>query len=371
MAGTTAGLLQVGNALHGSASGQDSSPPTVEAGEDTGILCLAVLLHYLKPAADPDLTKHDHARDERSAAGLVRAAKKCKVNTRADAIKTRQIIRIMRKIPSQKLTIASGLLSCLLFAAPSLVIAGPEEEHIENFPIFYDCPDDISPAGPRVTTTRHGLPLTTPIGLRQDGVEFLIPAGYLNPWTERPPDQIQPGMTDIKTSTINFAFWMPSGRFPERNPFWIASYSPCESGRSTPKENEFIVRGFITMPMLDTLSSYTRPSESALRYEHQLSQSGDRYSLSPLEEAYGLKRYAVIVKGKPYYRYQQLNDSNPEIIIDCSHYWTRYPNPNCKAWVFYSSKNLGFGIHFPKRSLPSWLEIANTARDLIMKWNRK
>lgn len=95
MAGTAADLLQSGGASQDSASGQDSPPPppTVEAEQDTGILCLAMLLHYLKLPADPDQIKHDHAPDGQplTAMGLVRAAKKLGVKARAVATKTARL----------------------------------------------------------------------------------------------------------------------------------------------------------------------------------------------------------------------------------------------------------------------------------------
>ncbi|MEX0923210.1 MAG: hypothetical protein WDZ84_10575 [Rhodovibrionaceae bacterium] len=260
-----------------------------------------------------------------------------------------------------------GLLPFFATATSTATRAGLEEEHIENFPIFYDCPENISQHDSRVTATRHGFPLTTPIGLRQEGVEFWIPAGYLYPWPELLLDQYSSEPVDIKTSSINFAFWMPSGRFPERNPFWFSSYSPCEAGRPPPEDDNFVVRVNLMTPS-DSLPGYTRPSQSALSHKYHMSQDATRDLETPLKDVHGLKRYAIVVKGKPHYRYQRLDQYDPEIIITCTDYWTKVLNPSCRAWVYYEPDNLGIHVIFPKRALPDWLRITDMARNLLIKW---
>ena len=111
------------------------------------------------------------------------------------------------------------------------------------------------------------------------GVLFHLPYGYMNPWqiTERTttrtleehleaisrnsartgydastgrfnPDLLGPGVMENDIGSPEFSFWMPSGRYIERNMRWTPTMRPCEPGREPPEDGQYVVRFRILWP---------------------------------------------------------------------------------------------------------------------------
>lgn len=156
-----------------------------------------------------------------------------------------------------------------------LLMVSARAERIDS-----SCATYNSPNQPIVDTTGRYLkysqkyygkrvPLDTPSYYWQQGQWFQMPLGFQNPW---PNDKALPFSTDRvlyeqllskrskntgfdpETKTYNpdlitdkrfggkrFSFWMPSRRYVERDRRTSVAMRPCEAGRPTPTENEYVV----------------------------------------------------------------------------------------------------------------------------------
>ena len=116
------------------------------------------------------------------------------------------------------------------------------------------CPRDWSASKPIVVEDYLGIPLGKEYYFNAHGTWLKIPYGYLNPWPHTRLEEITPKSVDADkirpAQRIAFVFWMPTLRWPERDPLSVPSFTPCEYGRRIPEDGEYVVEAAIEWPWL-------------------------------------------------------------------------------------------------------------------------
>ena len=135
------------------------------------------------------------------------------------------------------------------------------------------------------TKTPEGVPLNAIIGVRLHDNLLNLPAGYLDPWpTKKAFSTFEAKTLDIKE--LHFAFWMPSLRFLEVNPFFLTGPRPQEQGREQPDSNTYVVTVRQFQHIYDDLR-YISPEQ---KFKNVTSVPGFS-SFSFFEEKFGLVRF--------------------------------------------------------------------------------
>ncbi|MEO1086095.1 MAG: hypothetical protein AAFY88_17790 [Acidobacteriota bacterium] len=249
------------------------------------------------------------------------------------------------RIASSKAKTGPALvLALFLFALPSFAAT---------------CPDGTDIGGPRTTETPRGIPLASPRNIVVQGWRFLVPAGYLNPWPI--------GSKDYRgdLGRLPFAFWMPTLRFPERNPIFTGNLRSCEAGRLLPGPDDFVVKARLEIAFREPLESESYYSVSkAQEREARLKKWAGGYRA----QKYDLTMDAYIFSSQDEasaWISSNIDRERFRYLISC-HYHSA--QPLCHGHAFIQDDKLGFYLRFPARKLWDLNAIVLAARDLVISW---
>ncbi len=231
------------------------------------------------------------------------------------------------------------------------------------------------------------------------GVWFEMPLGYRNPWPleewantiTNKEDYIawlsgsiykgyNPATGAFDPSLIqrsgidgNFAFWMPSLRWVERNRWFTPQFRPCEAGRPRPTEDNYSVFFGIEWPFIQgsEASQFARPFLNAKKELQEtgrlLSQNHKNFEHNLNGPISGLKNYHVYS-----------DDGDLAIKLHCAELWgptKRAPNPACAGRVWQRSSDLILHIRFPadqgqRENVERWRVPVMQAINLVKSWKR-
>lgn len=244
------------------------------------------------------------------------------------------------------------------------------------------CPAWTDEARPIITKTHRyyskwaeefrdqGLEFSTNSYFWTKGVWFEIPLGYRNPWLHQPYADVVADKAkyinwlsqstykgyDPKTGAYDkdliikggidgiFAFWMPSGRYLERDRWISPNLRPCEAGRPRPTSDDYVVHFTIDWPFLPGyLESFPgnrfRVAIDALQKGKKLTGQGWSRAEHSLD---------VPISGtKPYYIYS--DDTALTVMFSCSKYRgdDLSPNPLCHGSILSKPDKLILYLRFP------------------------
>lgn len=255
------------------------------------------------------------------------------------------------------------LLVLLLLLVPQLGWAEPR------------CPDSFSPSNPKRTVTDdfYPIPLDKKITVLYEGNYYQIPAGYFTGWpflkTNKPnpfgyvpkginPDEVQ------KYSRLNFNFWMPSLRYPERDLSRGGGLRPCEDGRPYVAEDSKEYMVAVQTRERDAL----KPSQ---KFKNVIAADGGGMEGHVFTKKYGLLEYY----SKKYppkneevrKRYTNIPKTTPEVQLRCPFSETRV----CSGDYLYPDKKPQLWIMFQKQDLPYWRKNVDAAFTLLERWKVK
>ena len=246
---------------------------------------------------------------------------------------------------------------------PSGIVPVPERDDW----LYLDCPPSISPDDPIVRHTHRGALFAQPTAVKVRGQWFEVPQGYLQSWSL--PDELRQRVGDpgaFDAPFLDFAFWMPTLRWPERQQINTPSYRPCEAGRPVPGLGEYIVRAIVQWPWLPNPEGklYQRPDDTlANRIEWQ------RQRLDTAVEEHGLLRLGGDRAAFDFYHSPP--GIVPRLSLRCNPKTGRQPpNPSCNGTAWWPDENLGIRLVFARIDLPDWRAIADSARALAYQWRR-
>ena len=269
-----------------------------------------------------------------------------------------------------------GRLCAFLMTVGLIIIASPAASFEDRA-----CGTWATVDNPRTERTyRARLPITheiTRIGPRLDeliyywdkGVLFHLPYGYMNPWqiTERTttrtleehleaisrnsartgydastghfnPDLLDPGVMENDIGSPGFSFWMPSGRYVERNMMWTPTMRPCEPGREPPEDGQYVVRFRILWP------------------------GSPNVEQSPQIQYFENARRRAASDTKGFYNF----DDDFFVRLRC-------PGTLCDGWIWDRDRDYILYIMFPellRQDNPEffWRDPTNTAIQLLESW---
>jgi hypothetical protein len=229
----------------------------------------------------------------------------------------------------------------------------------------------------------------------QRGVWFEMPFGYRNPWLLPEFARIATNKRlysewlgssgkgfDPKTEQFNpqlisnngidglFAFWMPDGRYVERNRWKTAHFRPCEAGRPTPNQNEYVVVFQIEWPFLPGSKS-SKPARRFRNAERDLLEKGRIWSQEASRAEHSLNGP---ISGKNDYHIYS-DDGDLVAMFFCTELWNGKPapNPTCAGHIWQQSMDLILYLQFPsdqgqRGHEELWREPVSTAISLSSEW---
>lgn len=208
-----------------------------------------------------------------------------------------------------------------------------------------------------------GTPLGKEYYLNVRGVWMKMPYGYFDPWPNRKLKEAVPGTpeaAELPVGTgIDFAFWMPTLRWPERNTMSVPSFRPCEDGRRRPQDGEYVVRAALLWPWLPdrVVGGHKTPNE-------QFSNALKYLGLKPVAREHDLTRLEN-PNGKGLIYFHAALPTDPEFLIACTRLGS---NPLCVGDAWWPAENLGIYVNFSIKDLPRWRANIEAARMLVMRW---
>jgi len=253
--------------------------------------------------------------------------------------------------------------ACLLTLLAVVGVSSPSEAFTSK-----PCAPDIEQL-PRVTTTKYDKPLTDPIEVNVHGETFRVPVGYLVTWPITRSQECEKfgcdGTSSPERIALPFSFWMPDGRFVEKN--GVTNFrQPCENGRPAPNADAYVVKAVLRWPFLpegeSKFDEFSRPSKSTI-----LAGRGATYpwKVEPKNES-GLTKFyqsrlSYEQKAPDYY------GDDGDFVVDARCILTL--QAICAAYFLSRSDNLVWRVTFPAERIDDWREIANLSRKLMVDWH--
>ena len=242
--------------------------------------------------------------------------------------------------------------------------------------------------------------LDTPDYYWLKGEWFELPFGYKNPWLSPgikdptpPPPTRETTIEGLKKSSVytgydpetgeynpdlikkgsitrQFAFWMPSKRYVERDLMFLPFSRPCEAGRPRPQKEDYVVRFWIEWPFLPGSAD----SPPARRFRNALERRAEgKLALWQDSEHEEHTLNGPISGTKDYHFYS--DDGDLFVKLRCSGTSSKRPNPLCDGHVWKRSSDLIFYIRFTADAGQSgeeelWRAPVNATIDLISQWHK-
>ena len=226
------------------------------------------------------------------------------------------------------------------------------------------CPVRITPENPINRKDYRGRDLAKEYYFNAAGTWLKVPLGHLNPWYGAPLEDITPLMPDAaekrKGTGLDFVFWMPTLRWPERDKLSVPFYRFCEDGRRMPEDGEYIVVASITHPWQPISASPLRDRLPAERLEN----TKKYLAFTPSGSEYGLDHYEGPEGAVDDYFF---SGGDRSLVLQC-YKREKYLNPLCVGHVWWSLENLGMYIRFSLQDLPRWRENIDAAYKLAHSW---
>lgn len=238
------------------------------------------------------------------------------------------------------------------------------------------CPDTFSPSNTKrtVTSDLYPIPLDKKITVLYEGDYYQIPAGYFTGWSvlktnkRHPSDHIPKGINPDEVqqySSLNFNFWMPSLRYPERQLIETSSLRPCEDGRSYVSEDskEYLVAVFTQG------SDELKPSQ---KFQNSIDGISGGMEGQLFTKKHGLLEYysknLPPKDTKASKRYTNIKGTLPEVMIRCTPLVVTELTPICTGFYYYPKKNIHLMINFETQDLPHWRKNVDAAFQLLERW---
>lgn len=213
------------------------------------------------------------------------------------------------------------------------------------------------------TILNEGVPASATVLVEVNGMKFRIPAGYLSPWPA--PDMI--GKLNTWPS-LNFAFWFPEKRWVEKNPAFLGTFRPEETGRPKPGADEFVVRIVrVTVINQKTANHYITPQQNYVNrikgsYSHFYSEfvrsDIDLLEINP-------PSFATVT----FYRHR--TNTEPQVWLECSRDNLDLPLKACRGHVLFKESNIAIHFQFPREGLASWKNILKSSEQLLLSWHNE
>jgi len=230
------------------------------------------------------------------------------------------------------------------------------------------CPEWIREDQPRKTQFHYLRAFDTPVLINHLGTLYRLPAAYMNTW---PTPKGLDILADTKrvdvteTRRFNFAFWMPSGRYVERDRWSVPWRRPCEAGRPPPRPDEFVVEAALTRL---SVHSELGPVTPSVKFSNRVTKSIGGVKAYTREPIYYLVRYTHLTSPKHDIVYRHVPETEPQVFFACTSKAWAAPNPSCRGDVYFANAGHVLFVVFPVDAVMYWRDIVSVARTLVDGW---
>ncbi|MGN6448588.1 MAG: hypothetical protein ACTHLK_08325 [Brucella intermedia] len=185
-----------------------------------------------------------------------------------------------------------------------------------------------------------------------------IPYGYFT--GRRTPEGVN---CHPKESSLEFAFWLPDLRFPQKDMWYDASFRPKEEGHEAPGPHDYVVK-ILSLRFVDTARG---ESETPSRWF----TNGLREQVNRIEKKYGLLHVLTDRVGAFDDSFADLSQRDYKIAMDCSTPGGTDENPLCKVHLYLTDLQLEAILLMPVDALPEWQKVKDGVRTLVERWRVK
>ena len=231
------------------------------------------------------------------------------------------------------------------------------------------CAEDLEKQ-PRTVTTRYGRPLTDLARISVRGEVFELPIGFLSSWPSTQYEECEMFICESEGSSTSdkyvlpFTFWMPTRRFVETDEIHDIRV-PCETGRSLPDTNEYIVKASVLWPFIPGATSkfekFLVPPlhEKLARKEHS-----EFWEIEYIDDL-GLTKYYQN-KGAYDLKLPRYYGDDGDLVVDahCALHLQRM----CITYFMKRSDNVVWRVLFPVERIGEWKEIADVSLHFASTW---
>jgi len=185
---------------------------------------------------------------------------------------------------------------------------------------------------------------------------FDIPYGYFT--GRRTPEGVN---CQPKETSLEFAFWLPDLRSPQKDMWYDANFRPKEEGREAPGPRDYVVK-ILSLRFVDTAKG---ESESpSIAFSNGLHSDG----VIRLERKFGLLHEVTDRTGTRDDSYVDLSQRDYKIKLGCSAPESKDENPLCKVYLYLTDLQLEAILLMPVDALPEWQKVKDGVRTLVERW---
>jgi len=188
---------------------------------------------------------------------------------------------------------------------------------------------------------------------------FDIPYGYFT--GRQSPEEVN---CYPKMSSLEFAFWLPDLRSPQKDMWYDANFRPKEEGRPAPGPEEYIVK-ILSLKFVDTAKGESESPSIAFSNGLRSNQ------IIRLERKYGLLHELTDSVGAFEDNFADISQRDYKIQLSCSTPESKDENPLCKVYLYLTDMQLEAILLMPVDALPEWQNVKDGVRTLIEQWRVK
>lgn len=186
-----------------------------------------------------------------------------------------------------------------------------------------------------------------------------IPYGYFT--GRQTPEEVN---CYPKMSSLEFAFWLPDLRSPQKDMWYDANFRPREEGREAPGPHDYVVN-VLSLSFIDTAKGKSETPSKGFSNIVALFDKPFR-----IERKYDLLHVLPEENASAFDYYADLSQPDYKIFLSCSSP-QEVENPSCKAHLYLTDRQLEALLLMPVDALPEWQKVKDSVRSLVEQWRVK